>query len=72
MSGSAAGRGPGRPGSSRRLRTPTGRAAKISAIDAIAVAFAGTYPEPVVPTSDPRDLSALVEHATTPLTIATT
>jgi hypothetical protein len=54
------------------MRTPTGRAAKISAIDAIAVAFAGTYPEPVVPTSDPRDLSALVEHATTPLTIATT
>ena len=55
-----------------RLRTSTGRAAKISAVDAIVVAFAGTYPEPVVLTTDPRDLGTLADHATTPITIAKT
>ncbi len=51
------------------LRTATGRAAKISAVDAIVVAFAGSRPDPVVLTSDPRDLGALAEHVNAPITI---
>ena len=47
-----------------RLRTATGRAATISATDAIVAAFASTCVDPVVLTSDPRDLSALAENAT--------
>jgi predicted nucleic acid-binding protein len=53
-----------------RLRTATGRASKISATDAIVAAFASFCTAPVVLTSDPRDLTALVEHATHPVTIA--
>jgi predicted nucleic acid-binding protein len=53
-----------------RLRTATGRASKISATDAIVAAFASFYTAPVVLTSDPRDLTALVEHAARPVTIA--
>jgi predicted nucleic acid-binding protein len=53
-----------------RLRTATGRAATISAADAIVAAFASTCTDPVVLTSDPRDLSALAEHATRPVIIA--
>jgi hypothetical protein len=55
-----------------RLRTATAKAAKISAVDAIVVAFAGAYPDPVILTSDPRDLGALTEHTTTPIAIAKT
>lgn len=42
------------------LRTATGRAASISATDAVVAALAVGYPEPVVLTSDPEDLNALV------------
>lgn len=55
-----------------RLRTATGRASKISAVDAIVVAFASSRPEPVVLTSDPGDLTALADHASRPITIAAT
>lgn len=47
-----------------RLRTATGRAGRISAVDAIVAAFADRQPEPIVLTSDPRDLTALVAHTT--------
>ena len=53
-----------------RLRTATGRASKISATDAIVAAFASFYTAPVVLTSDPRDLTALVGHAARPVKIA--
>jgi predicted nucleic acid-binding protein len=53
-----------------RLRTATGRPATITATDAIVAAFASTCPDPVVVTSDPRDLAALAEHAARNLTIA--
>jgi predicted nucleic acid-binding protein len=52
-----------------RLRTATGRAATISAADAIVAAFASACPDPVVLTSDPRDLAALTEHTARPVTI---
>ena len=55
-----------------RLRTATGRAGKISAADAIVVAIASAYPAPVILTSDPHDLNALAEHATGPITVAST
>jgi predicted nucleic acid-binding protein len=53
-----------------RLRTATGRPATITAADAIVAAFASTCPDPVVVTSDPRDLAALAEHAARNFTIA--
>jgi hypothetical protein len=53
-----------------RLRTATGRAATISATDAIVAAFASACPAPIVLTSDPRDLTALAEHAARPVMIA--
>jgi predicted nucleic acid-binding protein len=46
-----------------RLRTATRRASKISATDAVVVAFASTQVDPVVLTSDVRDLAALAESA---------
>ena len=55
-----------------RLRTATGQASKISAVDAVVAAFASLRPDPVVLTSDPRDLRALAEQTTRPLTIAAT
>jgi len=55
-----------------RLRTATGRASTISAIDAVVVAFAGSRPEPRVLTSDPGDLTALADHASRPVAIAAT
>lgn len=54
-----------------RLRTATGHAARISAVDAIVVAFAGSRPDPLVLTSDPGDLTALADHAARPIAIAT-
>lgn len=42
-----------------RLRTSTGRAATISATDAVVAAVAASVPDPVVVTSDPKDLAAL-------------
>jgi predicted nucleic acid-binding protein len=53
-----------------RLRTATGRAATISAADSIVAAFASACHEPVVLTSDPRDLAALAEHAAHPVIVA--
>ncbi len=53
-----------------RLRTRTGRAAAISAADAIVVAFASIWPDPVVLTSDPGNIRALSEHAGKPATVA--
>jgi hypothetical protein len=47
-----------------RLRNATGRASQISACDAIVAALADSCPDPIILTSDPRDLTALVEHAT--------
>jgi hypothetical protein len=43
-----------------RLRTATGRAGTISAVDAVVASYATTRPVPVVLTSDPGDLNALV------------
>ena len=53
-----------------RLRSATGRASKISATDAIVAAFASLCTNPVVLTSDPRDLVALAVHATHPIAVA--
>lgn len=53
-----------------RLRTATGRAGSISAVDAIVVALAGARPGAVVLTSDPDDLRALADHGAVPITIA--
>jgi hypothetical protein len=55
-----------------RLRTATGHASKISAVDAVVVAFAGSRPDPLVLTSDPRDLGALAEQAARPITVVAT
>jgi hypothetical protein len=53
-----------------RLRTATGRAATISAVDAIVAALAESRPDPVVLTSDPGDLGMLAQHARQPITVA--
>src|SRR6516165_5563396 len=53
-----------------RLRTATGRPATITATDAVVAAFASTCLSPIVLTSEPRDLTALAEHATRLITIA--
>jgi predicted nucleic acid-binding protein len=53
-----------------RLRAATRRAAKISAVDAVVVAFASTRTDPIVLTGDPADLNSLAEHAVRPVTIA--
>lgn len=55
-----------------RLRTATGKASRISAVDAVVAAFATHHPDPVVLTSDPRDLSALAAQTVRPVTIAAT
>jgi predicted nucleic acid-binding protein len=52
-----------------RLRTATGRAASISAVDAVVVAFAARVPHPKVMTTDPGDLLALAEHVPSPMSI---
>lgn len=52
-----------------RLRTLTGRAGTISAVDAIVAALAGARPDSVVLTSDPLDLRALAEHTALPISI---
>ena len=45
-----------------RLRTLTGRAGTISATDAIVAVMATTFPSPVVLTSDPDDIAALLDE----------
>jgi hypothetical protein len=52
------------------LRTATGRAGEIAATDAIVIAFAIGYPSPVVLTSDPVDLSDLVDTQPVMVTIS--
>jgi predicted nucleic acid-binding protein len=52
------------------LRTKTGRAGKISAVDAIVVAMASTVSEPVVITSDSRDISDLSDQLETPIQVS--
>ena len=54
------------------LRTRTGRAATISATDAVVAALAVGYADPVVLTSDPDDLRALVAGSAIRVTIAAT
>lgn len=49
--------------SAARLRTQTGRAGSISAVDALVAAVAVGVPGCLVLTSDPRDLSALLSYA---------
>ena len=46
-----------------RLRTATGRAGSVSAVDALVAASAAELPDARVLTSDPADLLALTEHA---------
>lgn len=53
-----------------RLRTATGRAGTISAVDAVVAAFAGERPGAVVLTGDPVDLTALAEHTASPISVA--
>jgi predicted nucleic acid-binding protein len=52
-----------------RLRTATGRPGSISAVDAIVAAYAAARSDPVVITTDPLDLRALVQHAGEPVSI---
>lgn len=54
-----------------RLRTATGRASMISAVDAIVVALASTRADPLILTSDYQDLAALAEQSSEPVAIAT-
>ena len=52
------------------LRTRTGRATTISATDAIVAALALAHPDPIVLTSDPDDLTALVAEQSRQVIIA--
>lgn len=52
-----------------RLRTATGRAGTISAVDSVVAALAGTQPDAVVITSDPLDLRSLAEHTALPISV---
>lgn len=51
------------------LRTATGRAGTISAVDAIVVAYAARCPDPVVLTSDVADLSMLSANTRVSITV---
>ena len=52
-----------------RLRTATGSAPSISAVDAIVAAFASGCVDPVVLTGGPGDLTKLAAHAVRPITV---
>jgi predicted nucleic acid-binding protein len=52
-----------------RLRTLTERAGEIRAADAVVAAFASRQRNPIVMTSDPKDLIALGEHVRQPFAI---
>lgn len=52
-----------------RLRTATGRAGSISAVDAVVAATAAQLRDAVVLTSDPDDLRALAGQASSPFTV---
>lgn len=51
------------------LRTATGRAGTISAVDAVVAAAADATREGIILTSDPDDLRDLAAHGTHPITI---
>ncbi|MDP9408766.1 MAG: PIN domain-containing protein [Actinomycetota bacterium] len=51
-----------------RLRTATGRAGTVSAVDAVVAALAGEHGG-VVLTTDPQDLRALVDGAASPVSV---
>jgi predicted nucleic acid-binding protein len=53
-----------------RLRTLTGQADTISAVDAIVAATAGAYRASAVVTSDPDDLAALAQVSGHPFTVS--
>jgi len=53
-----------------RLRTATGRAGTISAVDAVVAALAGARPDAVVLTGDQLDLRVLAEHTASPISIS--
>lgn len=55
-----------------RLRTRTGRAGTVSAVDAVVAAAAGARAGSVVLTSDPTDLLALAAHAAHPFSVVAT
>lgn len=55
-----------------RLRAATSRPGRISAVDAIVAACAAAASDPIVITSDPRDLRELAEHAPRPVSIVAT
>ncbi len=46
-----------------RIRTASGCAASISAVDALVVAVAETRPDPIVLTSDPGDMAWLIAQS---------
>lgn len=52
-----------------RLRTATGRAGTISAVDAVVVAFAGDDANAIILTGDRDDLCALAEHLVAPIAV---
>jgi predicted nucleic acid-binding protein len=52
-----------------RLRTATGRAGTISAVDAIVIAHAASCPDPVVLTGDVGDLTALAANTEPRVTV---
>jgi predicted nucleic acid-binding protein len=52
-----------------RMRTATGRAGTISAVDAVVVAQAATRRSPVVVTSDPNDMNDLAAQALRPVAV---
>ncbi len=52
-----------------RLRTATGRAGTISAVDAVVAALAADTADAVVLTSDPDDLRALAAHTARPIRV---
>lgn len=52
-----------------RLRTATGRADSISAVDAVVAAYATTQPNAAIITSDPDDIGALTTHAERSITV---
>lgn len=52
-----------------RMRTATGRAGTISAVDAVVVAQAAVRPASTVVTNDPGDIEALAAHASVPVTV---
>jgi predicted nucleic acid-binding protein len=56
--------------SAARMRTETGRADEISATDAIVAAFAVNLRDSVIATSDPTDLTDLVETQSVPVTVS--